>query len=204
MSDLVRAGVRAVLDRLWSEGEEHDAKETDRDRKFLHITPDTGSFLHLLVRLMQARRVLEVGTSVGYSTLWLADAVAAHDGYVTTIERNAWKIERAQRHVAEVGLGDRVGFVRGDAAEILQTATGPFDFIFLDADRAAYVGYAPHLARLLRPGGLWVTDNAVSHAGEMAAFVSLTVTWPGWDRSLVPVGKGEYLLLKAKDTHATP
>lgn len=162
----------------------------------LHITPDTGAFLHFLVHLTQGRNLLEVGTSDGYSTLWLADAARSLRGRVTTLERNAWKIERARAHFDEAGLSEWITLEEGDALTYLSRAQGVFDFVFLDADRSNYLEYVPHLIRLLRPGGLWVTDNAVSHAHELADFFTQIEADLGWERSLVPVGKGEALVMK--------
>jgi predicted O-methyltransferase YrrM len=192
----VEARVEALLDRLWREGEAHDAATSDHGRRMLHITPDTGRFLALMVRLVRPRRILEIGTSDGYSTLWLAEAARDCGASVTTVERSAWKAALARQHLEEAGLRDTVDLVEAPAGEYLAAAEGPFEFVFLDADRPSYGQYTPHLARLLSPGGLWVTDNAVSHAHELAEWFGQVDALAGWQQSLVPVGKGEHLLLK--------
>ena len=85
-------------------GSDNDPRETDRGRRMLNITPDTGEFLSVLVRFGNARRVLEIGTSNGYSTLWLAEAAAAIDGHVTTLEFAADKVAMARANFARSGL----------------------------------------------------------------------------------------------------
>lgn len=192
------AALEAILERLWREGEAHDARTAEHDRRMLHITPDTGRFLALLVRLARPRRLLEVGTSDAYSTLWLADAARAVGGRVTTLERDAWKAGLARRNLAEAGLAEVVDLVEGPAIAHLTAAAGPVDMVFLDADRRSYTRYTPHLARLLAPGGLWVTDNAVSHAHELTEWFAQVDALDGWQQALVPVGKGEHLLLKPR------
>lgn len=192
----MEARLESLLDRLWRAGEAHDAATSDHVHRMLHITPDTGRFLALLVRLVRPARILEIGTSDAYSTLWLADAARDVGARITTVERNAWKAGLARKSLGEGGLSDTVDLVEADAGDYLSSAQGVFEFVFLDADRPSYCEYTAHLVRLLAPGGLWVTDNAVSHAHELQAWFAQVDALPGWQKSLVPVGKGEHLLLK--------
>src|SRR6201986_1869908 len=94
----------ALLDRLDREGEANDAATKERAKKWLSITPDTGAFLWVLVRSLGARRVLEIGTSMAYSTLWLAHAVSGLDGHVTTLERSSTKLAGARENLRLGGL----------------------------------------------------------------------------------------------------
>jgi len=138
-------------------GAENDAHETERARRMLNITPDTGEFLSVLVRFGNARRVLEIGTSNGYSTLWIAEAAAAIDGHVTTLEYAADKVAMARDAFARSGLADRITLVHGDAGQWLaQAADASIDLLFLDSDREQYAGWWPQLRRVLRRGGLLV------------------------------------------------
>jgi len=135
-------------------GAENDAHETERARRMLNITPDTGEFLSVLVRFGNARRVLEIGTSNGYSTLWIAEAAAAIDGHVTTLEYAADKVAMARDTFARSGLADRITLVHGDAGQWLaQAADASIDLLFLDSDREQYAGWWPQLRRVLRRGG---------------------------------------------------
>jgi predicted O-methyltransferase YrrM len=171
----------------------NDARETERNRRMLSITPDTGQLLSILVRAMRARRVLEVGTSSGYSTLWLAWACTETDGHVDTIEIDHAKIALASSHFVRAQLAERITQHHGMALETLRGLDEPFDLIFLDADRANYMQYFEHLLRLLRPGGLLVTDNVISHAHELTEFLPRVRGDPRLLSVLLPVGNGEEL-----------
>ncbi|HDS1549662.1 MULTISPECIES: O-methyltransferase [Stenotrophomonas] len=178
-------------------GAENDAHETERARRMLNITPDTGEFLSVLVRFGTARRVLEIGTSNGYSTLWLAEAAAAIDGHVTTLEFAEDKVAMARSTFARSGLAAHITLVHGDAGQWLAgAAEGSIDLLFLDSDRGQYAGWWPQLRRVLRPGGLLVVDNATSHAEEMEPLCLLLDADPDFSTSVVPVGNGELLAVR--------
>ncbi|WP_423156421.1 O-methyltransferase [Stenotrophomonas maltophilia] len=178
-------------------GAENDAREVERGRRMLNITPDTGEFLAVLVRFGTARRVLEIGTSNGYSTLWLAEAAAAIDGHVTTLEYAEDKAAMARDTFARSGLADRITLVHDDAGSWLaEAADASIDLLFLDSDRGQYAGWWPQLRRVLRPGGLLVVDNATSHAGEMEPLRTLLESDANFSTSLVPVGNGELLAVR--------
>ncbi len=187
----------SLLTELELFGVENDARITNRQARMLNITPDTGPFLALLIQAIQARRVLEIGTSNGYSTLWLADAVQRLGGRVTTIEVLPDKAHMARHNFARAELASWIQLHLGDAGDVLrEQAPASFDLVFLDSDRAQYVSWWPDLQRVLTPGGLMVVDNAVSHAHEMEDFVALVHAAPGYMTSLVPLGNGELLILK--------
>jgi len=189
--------LKALLKELEVFGIENDAAPDNRARRMLNITHDTGEFLAVLVRAMGARRILEVGTSNGYSTLWLADAARAIDGHVTTIEMSATKVALARANFARARLQQHIGQVEGEAgAWLAQCDDAAHDLVFLDSERTAYLGWLPQIARILRPGGLIVVDNATSHAQELAPFMQALRGDAGWSVSLVPVGKGEFLATK--------
>lgn len=146
---------------------------------------------------MQARRVLEIGTSNGYSTLWLAGAARTIGGTVTTVEKAELKVGMARTSFARSGLGTVITLVHDDAGEVLRrTDDASVDLLFLDSERPEYPGWWPDLKRVLRPGGLLVVDNATSHAEQMAPFVALVTADAAFTTSLVPVGNGEFLAVK--------
>lgn len=191
-------GLRELLEELETFGEHNDATTTDRASRMLNITPDTGAFLAVLVRSMAARNILEIGTSNGYSTVWLASAAAAMGGRVTTIDVDARKTQLAVHNLRRAGLESAVEPHTGDAGVLLaRGAAERWDLIFLDADRKPYATWWPDLWRGLRPNGLLVVDNAISHAAEMEPLVERIRQEPGATHVLVPVGKGELLVLKA-------
>jgi predicted O-methyltransferase YrrM len=187
-----------LLARLAAFGEENDAAQIDRGRKMLNVTPDTGRLLWILVCSMGARRVLEIGTSNGYSTLWLADAarVVGDGAAVVTLERSADKVALTRANLAEAGLADRVRIEHGEALATLKALPGPFDLVFLDADRPQYLAYLEEVVPKLRAGGLLVTDNVVSHASELGAFLARVKSHPELMAVTLPVGKGEEVAVK--------
>jgi predicted O-methyltransferase YrrM len=197
MSDSLEA-LKTELEQF---GETNDAATTERSRRMLNITRDTGEFLSVLVRATGARRILEIGTSNGYSTLWLAEAAMATGGTVTTVELSEQKIALAAATFARSGLASSITLVHDDAGHLLRSsADSAFDFIFLDSERTAYPTWWPQLRHALRPGGLLVVDNAISPASareELTPFVAIVKADPLFTTSLVPVGKGEFVAVKA-------
>jgi len=194
----VNPDLTILLDELAAFGDAHDGDPANRATRMLNITPDTGAFLAVLVKAAQARRILEIGTSNGYSTLWLADAAAGIDGAVTTVEVSKEKIALARANFERAGLTKRITQHEGDAGALLAgLPDGGFDLVFLDSKRSAYLDWWPALKRVLRASGLLVVDNASSHAHEMAGFTDAVRADHGFTTSLVPVGKGEFLAVKA-------
>ena len=190
--------LKNLLAELEQFGRDNDSATAERPRKMLNITRNTGEFLTVLVRAALARRVLEIGTSNGYSTLWLASAVQDIGGSVTTVEKSQYKIDLAAKNFARSGLASSIAQVHDDAGRLLErSADSAFDFIFLDSERPEYSGWWPHLRRVLRRGGLLVVDNATSHPAEIAPFVALVKADAEFITSLVPVGNGEFLAARS-------
>jgi len=186
----------AFLDELARLGEAHDARETVHARRKLNITPDTGRLLWILVRAARATRLLEVGTSNGYSTIWLADAARETGGRVVTLEHDADKVREARQNLARAGLSEAVEIRQGRAAETLAALPGPFDFVFLDADRPSYRAYLELIVPKVVPGGLLVADNVVSHRQELEEYLTRVKGDPAWLSVTVPIGKGEEVSLR--------
>ena len=134
------------------------------------VYPDTGALLHTLARGCGATRILEIGTCIGYSTLWLATALPA-TGTVITIEYDAARAARARDHLAAAGCADRVSVIVGDAMRFLHKVAGPFDLIFQDSDKQLYEPMLDRLLELLRPGGLLVADNVLWNGEVIPGFV---------------------------------
>src|SRR5262245_27147304 len=190
------AALIAFLDDLWQAGDANDARETERPRRMLNITPDTGRLLWLLVRAARATRILEVGTSNAYSTIWLADAARATGGRVITLERDPNKVRLARENLGRAGVRAWVEIREGPAADTLAELPGPFDLAFLDADRASYRAYLELVVPKLVPGGLLVADNVVSHRAELADFLARVKAHPELLSVTLPVGKGEEVAFK--------
>jgi len=186
-----------LLRELEAFGRNNDAANAERPLRMLNITRDTGEFLAVLIRSVNARRVIEIGTSNGYSTLWLATAALAVDGHVTTIEASDYKLGLAAKNFERSGLSRVITQMRGDAGRFLANmADASCDLIFLDSERSEYLGWWAHLKRVLRNGGLLVVDNAVSHVKEMAAFVAEVSADAEFATCTVPVGNGEFLAVR--------
>jgi len=164
----------------------------------LNITRDTGEFLSVLVRAMNAQRVFEIGTSNGYSTLWLASAAKAIGGQVTTVELSDFKLALAAKNFERSGLAPLITQIHGEAGALLRRSPeSSFDVVFLDSERSEYLGWWPDIKRVLRKGGLIVVDNATSHSAEMAPFVALVSADSDFTTCTVPVGNGEFLATRA-------
>ncbi|MFC3379711.1 O-methyltransferase [Rugamonas sp. CCM 8940] len=191
------SNLKNLLAELEAFGQSNDGAVKERPGRMLNITRDTGELLSVLVRSTGARRILEIGTSNGYSTLWLADAARSVGGTVTTVELSRFKIELAQANFSRSALTDHIRQVEADAGGVLRAAQDDsVDLIFLDSERSEYSGWWPDVRRVLRPGGLLVVDNATSHRDEMAAFMALVGADSQFHTCLVPVGNGEFLATK--------
>jgi predicted O-methyltransferase YrrM len=130
----------------------------------IDVAPNQGKFLHILARLAGARRILEIGTLGGYSTIWLARALPA-GGAVVTLEYSPEHAGVARSNIARAGLAALVTIHVGAALETLPTLAGaaPFDLIFIDADKSNTPGYLDWAIKLSRPGTVIVVDNVVRH-----------------------------------------
>ncbi|QEW01437.1 O-methyltransferase [Microbacterium caowuchunii] len=152
-------------------GPDHVLEQALRDQDAaglpsIEVAPVNAKFLHLLARIAGARRVLEIGTLGGYSTIWLARALP-EGGRVTTIEAEPANADVARRNLARAGVEHRVEIVVGRGADVLPTLTGPFDLVFIDADKESNTIYLDAAARLGRPGTVVVVDNVV-RSGRVA------------------------------------
>ena len=128
-----------------------------------------GKFLSLLAGAIQARRILEIGTLGGFSTIWLARG-AGPQGRVVTLEYEPKHAEVARANVERAGVGDRVEIKVGAALHTLPTVTdGPFDLVFIDADKDNYVAYLEWAIRLARPGAVIVADNVIRDGRVLTA-----------------------------------
>ncbi|KJR44144.1 O-methyltransferase family protein [Desulfosporosinus sp. I2] len=143
-------------DPLLQEMEEQALKET-----IPVVTPTVGNFLNLLVHMNRAQSILEIGTAIGYSTIWLARAAERTGGYVTTIDLNKDRLRRSLVYFERAGLRERITAIEGDARKILPTLDSKFDFVFIDAAKGEYLDYLSHIYPLISSGGLLVVDNVL-------------------------------------------
>jgi predicted O-methyltransferase YrrM len=187
---------RAFARALYAAGREHDDRQPDRLARWRNVEPETAELLGVLVRAKRARRVLEIGTSNGYSTIWLADAAAATRGTVLSVEIEPSRTALARENLARAGLEGHVELTTADAAETLRGLPDhAFDLTFLDAERPAYPGYWRDLVRTLAPGGLLAVDNAISHANELVGCRAVVDGDARVTPALVPIGAGLLLIV---------
>jgi predicted O-methyltransferase YrrM len=182
--------IRKVLKDLERYGADLDAQETEHSRKMLNLEPETAHLIHILIRSSGRRNLLEIGTSNGYSTIWLAWATEATDGHVTSLDRSPDKHKMADANLRRAGLRDRVDLRTGDATEIVRELAGPFDLVFFDADRLSAPDQLALLLPKLVPGALVLADNVTSHPREIEGYLAALRSQPKLDTMIIPVGKG--------------
>jgi len=182
--------VQKLLQRLEVEGAKHDQAEPDHSRKFLNLEPATAEVIAILLRIARVRNVLEIGTSNGYSTIWLASTIGPEGGRITSIERDPQKHAMARDNLAAADLLRYVDLRLGDAMEIVATLSGNFDCLFFDADRVS----APKQLELLLPKVslpvLLLADNATSHPDQIAGYLARIGQFEQISHTILPVGKG--------------
>jgi len=139
---------------------------------------------------MGRKRLLEIGTSNGYSTIWLAWAAAQTGGRLTSIELHPGRQERADENLRRAGLRGLVDLKLGDATELVGEFSGPFDLVFFDADRLSAPAQLELLVPKLCPDVMLLADNVLSHPKEIAAYLKVLEGLDGFDCLVVPVGKG--------------
>jgi predicted O-methyltransferase YrrM len=186
-------GRRALLAELYADGLAHDAAQDDRLLRRRNVEPATADLLALVVRMVGARLVVEIGTSNGYSAIWLADAAADTGGRVVSVD--AAGTGEASDNLRRAGLADRVELVRGDGGAYLAgLADDTVDLLFLDAERTEYTGWWPHPVRVLRPGGVLAIDNVLAPSpDELTEFLALVTADDRLVGTTVAVGKGLHL-----------
>ena len=188
---MMHAEFLSKVSALYHRFQEHDSTQTDRIARFRNIEPESAQFLAQLVRIQQPQQILEIGTSTGYSTLWLAYAAQQVNARLTTLEIDAERSQQAASHLADFNLSNGVEFWVGDAAEYLKQSQAIFDFILLDAERDAYVDYWPDLKRLMCVSrGVLVVDNVLSHADQVTDFIAIIQQDEQFNLSTLAIGAG--------------
>jgi len=189
--------LRRFAARLYEQSRAHDQQRSDRLERFRNVEPLTAELLGVLIRAVGARGILELGTSNGYSTIWLADAARATGGRVVSLDVDSARTELARENLRGVALSEVVELRVGDAGDLLaDSVDGEWEFIFLDAERPAYAGYVADLARVLAPGGVLAVDNVLSHEHELVEFTELIEAEAGLTQTVVPVGAGLRLAVR--------
>ena len=179
-----------LLQELYESGQQNDVHERDRSKKMLNLEPDTAQLVSMLVRSSRRKQLLEIGTSNGYSTLWLAWAARTTEGHVISIDRDEQKLLQADVNLQRAHLREYVDLFHGDATEILTTFPGSFDFVLFDADRISAPKQLALLLPKLTPDVFVLADNALSHPDEIAGYLVAIKEAQGFEHMIIPVGKG--------------
>lgn len=137
-----------------------DIARVGEERDLPLVDAEVGGLLRILATAIGAGRILEIGTAIGYSGIWLAGALPP-GGTLLTLEMDRDRAQTARENFARAGLADRVNVIVGDAQRMLAKVAGPFDLVFQDGDKRLYTPLLDRLVALLRPGGLLVTDNVL-------------------------------------------
>ena len=172
-----------------------DALQTERTQRYRNIEPESALFLAMQIRVQQSKKILEIGTSTGYSTLWLANAAQETQGQITTLEIEPDRTAQAQKYAQELGLDHVIDFRIGDAQAFLNNNLNHYDFILLDAERDAYVDYWDNLQHMIVPkSGILIVDNVISHAAEVQEFIALVQSDARFITTTLSVGAGLFLV----------
>lgn len=169
------------------------------------LSPEAARFLYLLARIGNCWRMLEVGTSIGYSTLHLALAASESGGQVTSIDASSERQTQAAAHLEEAGLAGASTLLTGDALATLEKLQGEgahFDLMFLDARKSQYLEYFRFAETLLVPGGILLADNTRSHRKQMLDFIEAVTSASGWVTSELDTPSGLILARKREQADA--
>lgn len=137
------------------------------------IRPAMQSLMRFLLKLYKPKRILEVGTAIGFSAILMAE-YSEPDAHITTIEKYEKRIPLAKANFQASGYADRITLLEGDAADILKELQEPYDMIFMDAAKGQYIHFMPDVLRLLKPGGLLVSDNVMQDGDILQSRFAVT------------------------------
>ena len=205
----MRENIKSVLRKLGkrSELEKSEKIQVNHDERMLTISNETGEFFNILLKAMNAKKILEVGMSVGFSTLWFADTILANNGKIVTIEENRDKITRAKKNFEEAEVSAQIEIKEGKALQILhklatsESEQQQFDFVFLDADKENNIEYFDLVLPLVRVGGIIATDNILypeEFRPEIKKFTEYIKSKPNIQTMTLDLGNGEEISIKTK------
>jgi caffeoyl-CoA O-methyltransferase len=179
-----------VMARLEARDERERAQGSPGSERIQALHPDSGRFVYVLALAKGARSIVEVGTSHGYSTLWLAAAAKANGGKVVTHDRNLDRITAARKNFADAGLEDVIEIVEGDARQTLRDRTEAVDLLFIDSEKSYYETFFDAVYQRLVKGGLVIADNAISHQDELEDYIAYVENHPNLESVMVRIGRG--------------
>jgi len=178
-----------------------------REDRMLAITKETGEMLNMILRLKNAKNMLELGMSTGYSTIWCAEAISEQSGKIITIEQNPSKIKRAEENFQKAGVTDTIIIKEGLIMQVLiewnlqQRYRNFFDFVLIDADKENVIEYFDLIFPMVSVGGVIVTDNMLypkKFREDMKKFSDYLKENPKLRTITSPVGNGEEITIKLR------
>jgi predicted O-methyltransferase YrrM len=193
--------VMRVLEEIERFGLSHDTKQTDRKQKMLNLERSTAELIHILLLTSSRKRVLEIGTSNGFSAIVIGATLQTIEGAVplTTIEQDQLKAAGARRNIQHANLSFIVQVIQGSATPVVTQLDGPFDCVFFDADRIS----APEQLQILLPklesNVVLLADNALSHPEEIEPYISMVTQLPGFTAITIPIGKGLHVAYRREE-----
>jgi len=183
------------LNELYQSFIKFDATQCDRIKRYRNIEPESALFLAMQIRIQQSKKILEIGTSTGYSTLWLADAAKVTGGQVTTVEIDEKRTQQAKEYAKELQVDDVIDFWVGDAQQFLENSQQKYDFILLDAERDAYLNYWKYLQNMIEnQSGVLIVDNVISHSAEVKSFITEVKQDQRFITTTLPIGAGLFIV----------
>ena len=201
--------ISKVLDELETQSTLEKSRKIDvaPEDRMLAITKETGELLNMILRLKNAKNMLEVGMSTGYSTIWCAEVISEQLGKIITIEQNPSKIKRAKENFQKAGVTDTITIKNGSAIQILTELNSEqkykdfFDFVLIDADKENVIKYFDLIFPMVSVGGLIVTDNMLypeKYRASMKKFSNYLKENPKLRTITLSIGNGEEITIKLK------
>ena len=198
-----------VLEKLEKQSSLEKSRQVDvpSDERMLAITKETGELLNMLIRLKNAKNMLEVGMSVGYSTIWCAEAIIENNGKIISIEQNPKKIKRAKENFQDANVTDTISIQEGLAIQVLREFSlqekyrGFFDFVLIDADKENVIEYFDMILPMVSVGGIIITDNMLypeKYRKDMKRYASHIQANQDVRTITSPIGNGEEITVKLR------
>jgi len=203
----MKDSIHNVLDELETQSTLEKSRKVSilPEDRMLAITKETGELLNMILRLKNAKNMLEVGTSTGYSTIWCAEAISEQLGKIITIEQNPSKIKRAKKNFQKAGVSDTITIKEGVAIQILTELSlqkeykNYFDFVLMDADKENVIEYFDLIFPMVSIGGVIITDNMLypeKYRQDMKKFSDHIKANTKLRTITSPIGNGEEITIK--------
>ena len=185
-----------VMARLEMRDQQERAQGLPGSERVQAVHPDSGRLLYVLALAKGAKSIVEIGTSHGYSTLWLASAARANGGAVVTCDINPERIAEARQNFDDAGLADVIEILEGDARQTLRDRGEPVDLLFIDAEKSYYETFFDVVYQRLVKGGMVIADNVISHQDELEDYIAYVENHPNLESAQVPIGRGLEISVK--------